>query len=82
MARKERRTPGSERLRVLLQAGDHRTARAEARAQLADPSVPQADRAEAEAVLASLAPDRGAVLVGAVGVALSVAVALWTVLAG
>jgi hypothetical protein len=82
MARKERRTPGSERLRALLQAGDHRTARAEARARLADPSVPEVERAEAEAVLASLAPDRGAVLAGAIGVALSVAVALWTVLAG
>jgi hypothetical protein len=82
MARKERRAPGSERLRALLQAGDHRTARAEARARLSDPSTPEAERAEAAAVLASLAPERGAVLAGAAGVALSVAVALWTVLAG
>jgi hypothetical protein len=82
MARKERRAPGSERLRALLEAGDHRSAGAEARARLADASVPAAEKAEAAAVLASLAPERGAVVAGALGVATAVAVAAWTILAG
>jgi hypothetical protein len=82
MARKERRAPGSERLRGLLEAGDHRGARAEARARLDDPSAPDAERAEAAAVLASLAPERGAVVAGVVGVALAIVIALWTILAG
>jgi hypothetical protein len=82
MARKDRRGGGAERLRALLQAGDHRAARAEARARLADPSTSEAERAEAAATLASLAPDRGALLAGALGIAAALAVAAWTVLAG
>jgi hypothetical protein len=82
MARKERRSPGSERLRALLEAGDHRTAGAEARARLADASASDVEKAEAAAVLASLAPDRGAVVAGALGVATAIAVAAWTILAG
>jgi hypothetical protein len=81
MARKERRS-GADRLRALLEAGDHRAARAEARARLSDPSAAEADRAEAAAVLASLAPDRGAVLAGALGVAVAAAISAWTLLAG
>jgi hypothetical protein len=82
MARKERRAPGAGRLRALLEQGDHRTAGAEARARLADPSAPEADRAEASAVLASLAPDPGVLAAGALGVAAAVAIAAWTILAG
>ena len=82
MARKEKRTSGTDRLRGLLEAGDHRAARAEARARLAEPGAAEADRAEAAAVLASLAPDRGVALAGAIGVAVAIAIAVWTVLAG
>jgi hypothetical protein len=81
MARKERRS-GADRLRALLEAGDHRGARAEARARLSDPASAEADRAEAAAVLASLAPERGAVVAGAIGVAAAVAISAWTLLAG
>jgi hypothetical protein len=82
MARKDRRNPAGARLRALLEAGDHRTARAEARARLADPAASESDRAEAVQVLASLAPDRAVVVAGAVGVAVAVALALWTLLGG
>lgn len=82
MARKDRRTPPGGRLRALLEAGDHRGARVEARARLADPSASDADRAEAAAVLASLAPDRAVVGAAAVGVALALALAAFTLLAG
>jgi hypothetical protein len=70
------------RVGALLQAGDHRAARAEARARLADAAASEAERAEAAAALASLAPDRGAVIAGVVGIALAIVVAAWTVLAG
>jgi hypothetical protein len=82
MARKERRAAAAGRLRALLEAGDHRTARAEARARLEDPGAADADRAEAAEVLASLAPERGAVVAGILGAAAAVAIAAWTVLAG
>jgi hypothetical protein len=70
------------RVEALLQGGDHRAARVEARARLADAAASEADRAEAAAALASLAPDRGAVVAGVVGIAVAIAVAAWTVLAG
>jgi hypothetical protein len=82
MARKDRRNPAGARLRALLDAGDHRTARAEARAVIADPAATEADRGEAAAVLASLAPDRGVVAAGAIGVAIALALAVFAVLAG
>ncbi|HEX9402458.1 MAG TPA: hypothetical protein VF912_20335 [Anaeromyxobacter sp.] len=82
MARKEKRAPAAGRLRGLLDAGDHRAARAEAQARLADPAAGEPDRAEAAAVLASLAPDRGVALAGALGVAAAIAIAAWTMLAG
>jgi hypothetical protein len=81
MARKDRRSTGQGRLQALLEAGDHRAARAEARALLADPALPEADRAQASAVLASLAPDRGVLAAGLVGVAVAVALTLWTLVA-
>lgn len=82
MARKDRRTPAGARLRALLEAGDHRGARAEAHARLADPATAEPDRAEAAQVLASLAPDRGVVIAGAAGVAVALALTAWTLLAG
>jgi hypothetical protein len=78
MARKDRKAPEGDRLRALLDAGQHRSARAEARARLA--LAP--DDGEARAVLASLAPEPGAVIAGALGVAAAVAIAAWTLLAG
>jgi hypothetical protein len=80
--RKDRKRPAGGRLQALLDAGDHRAARADAKALLADPATPEAERAEAAAVLASLAPDRGVALAGAVGVAVALALAAWTLLAG
>ena len=82
MARKDRRGSQTERLRELLEAGDHLRARDEARALLADPPAPEAARADAAAVLASLAPDRGVVAAGAVAVAFAVALTIWTLVAG
>jgi hypothetical protein len=82
MARKDRRNPAGGRLRALLDAGDHRTARAEARAVIADAAATEADRKEAAAVLASLAPDRGVVAAGAIGVAIALALAAFAVLSG
>jgi hypothetical protein len=78
MARDRRKSAQGEALAALLEAGDHRAARALACARLAggepDP--------EATAALASLAPERGAVAAGIVGAAVAAAVAAWTVLAG
>jgi hypothetical protein len=80
--RKDRKGAAAGRLEALLGAGDHRGAAAEARALLADPETPEAERAEAAAVLGSFAPDRGVVLAGAVGVAVALALVAWTLLAG
>jgi hypothetical protein len=82
MARKDRRTNPHGRLRVLLDAGDHRRARAEARAMLADASANEDARGEAAAVLASLAPDRGVLAAGLVGVLVAIALAVFTLVAG
>lgn len=83
MARKDRRAhAGAGRLTALLQAGDHRRARAVATALLGDPGADAAARAEAAAALASLAPDRGAVVAGTLGLAAAVAIAAWTIAAG
>jgi plasmid stability protein len=85
MAKKERKDrgkgPAGDRLRALLDAGDHRSAAAEARALLADAASGEAERAEAAAVLASLAPDRGVALAGAAGLACALALVAWTLLA-
>lgn len=75
MSRKERRGPRAERIRALLEAGDHRAAAAEARAVLADPTAPGDERAQAAAALSSLAPDRGVLLAGALGVAAALGLA-------
>jgi hypothetical protein len=63
-AKKER--AAAARLGALLESGDHRAARNEAAQLLDDPSAPEADRAAAAEVLASLVPERAAVLVGLV----------------
>ncbi|HET8538236.1 MAG TPA: hypothetical protein VFL83_00045 [Anaeromyxobacter sp.] len=78
MSRTERRP--AERLQALLDAGDHGAGRAEARAILADPDAPERARAAAADALASLAPDRGVVAAGALGVAAAIAVAAWLLL--
>jgi hypothetical protein len=67
-------------MRALLDAGDHGSARDEARAVLADEAAPADECDAAAAVLASLAPERGAVIVGLAGLAIAAAVILWTVL--
>lgn len=79
MSRRERPRPGRpDRIRELLEAGDHRGAAEEARRRLADPGADGRDAAAA--ALASLRPEPGAVAVGLLGVALSVAVVLFTAL--
>lgn len=82
MSRSERRPPRAERIHALLESGDHRAARAEARAVLSDPAAAERERSAAEDALASLAPDRGVVAAGAVGVAVAVALALAVLLRG
>jgi hypothetical protein len=82
MARKDRRSTQAARLGELLEAGDHRRARAEAHATLVDAAASEEARAEAQAVLASLAPDRMVVAVGAVGVAVAIALTIWTLVVG
>jgi hypothetical protein len=74
MARKDRRPQAAQRLRALLEAGDHRRAREEARALAADAGADAAEREEAAAILSSLAPDRGVLAAGAVGVAIALVV--------
>jgi len=63
--KKERGAAG--RLAALLEAGDHRAARAEAALLLADAAAPEAERSAAAEVLASLRPEPAAVLVGLAG---------------
>jgi hypothetical protein len=82
MSRKERRAPRVERVCALLEAGDHGAARAAARALLAAPDASDGDRAAAAELLASLAPDRGAVVAGALGVAAAVALSAAVLLGG
>jgi hypothetical protein len=65
------------RLGPLLELGDHGRAAAEARRLAVDPAAPAAGRQEALAVLASLRPERGALVVGAVGLALALAITGW-----
>lgn len=80
--RKDGKSPRGGRVQALLDAGDHRGARALAQAALADPAAGEAERAEAAAALASLVPDRGVIAAGALGVAVAVALAAWTLVAG
>ncbi len=82
MSRKERRPARAERLRALVEAGDHGAARAEARAVLADGGAPPEERAAAGEVLSSLAPDRGALVAGAVGAAAAVVLTVLVLLRG
>jgi hypothetical protein len=65
---KKERGAAAARPDELLEAGDHRAARAEAARLLADPSSAEGDRTAAAEVLASLRPEPAAVLVGLVGV--------------
>lgn len=74
-ARKER--GAGTRLALLLEVGDHGTARREARRLLADPAVEEPLRREAAAVLAGLEPEPGAVAVGLGGLLLALALVGW-----
>lgn len=82
MSRKERRAPRAERIRVLLDSGDHAAARKEARVVLADAAAPAEEREAAGAALSSLSPDPGAVWAGAVGVAVALAIGAFVLLRG
>jgi hypothetical protein len=82
MSRKERRASRAERIRVLLDAGDHAGARTAAQEVLANPSAPEDERRAAADVLSSLAPDRGVLAAGILGVATAVVVALLVLLRG
>jgi hypothetical protein len=81
MSRREKRGPRAERLRTLLEEGDHAAARAEARAVLAAPDAADSEREAAAAVLTSLDPDSGALIAGALGVAAAIVVFTLTVVA-
>ena len=65
----KRASGAAGRLAALLEAGDHRAARAEAAALRADAAASEADRVAAAEVLASLRPEPAAVLVGVAGLA-------------
>ena len=78
MARKEKPRGRPDRLAALVAAGDHGGARAEARATLEDAAATEADRAAAARLLASLRPERAAVVSAALAAALAVALAVWT----
>ncbi len=82
MSRSQRLLERAERIRALLEAGDHRRARAEARAVLADASASERERGAAARALASLAPDRGVVAAGVLGVAVAVAILASVLLRG
>ena len=69
MSRKERRPDRSARLGALLERGDWGRARADGRAILADPAASEAERAAASEALRRLAPEPGALAVGAAGAA-------------
>jgi hypothetical protein len=57
----------ASRLAALLEAGDHRAARREALLLQGDAAAPEAERAAAAEVVASLRPEPAAVLVGLAG---------------
>jgi hypothetical protein len=82
MPRTERRSQRAERLDALLDAGDHAAARAEARALLVDPAATDRERDAARDALASLAPDRGVVAAGALGIAAAIAIVAGVLLRG
>lgn len=64
---KKERGGAAGRLAALLESGDHRAARREALLLQGDAAAPEADRAAAVEVLASLRPEPAAVLVGLAG---------------
>jgi hypothetical protein len=74
MAKGRKESDRAARLRALLEAGDVRSAVAEARCLLGEPDASEGDRAAAREALARAAPERGAVVVGAVAVSVAVAV--------
>ena len=82
MSRKEKTRARQDKLAALLASGDHREATRVARARLADPGCAGEERTRASSVLASLAPEPSATIVGAVGVVAALAIGIWTCLGG
>jgi hypothetical protein len=82
MSRKEREGTRPDRLAELLASGAHAAARREARAVLADPGATPPRKERASAVLASLAPEPGALWLGLSGVVVSLALTVWLLLGG
>lgn len=82
MSRKERRAPRAERIRTLLAAGDHGAARVAARGVLDDAAAPEDERAAAAEILRSLAPDRGVLAAGVLGVAAAVVISILVLVRG
>jgi hypothetical protein len=82
MSRTESRSGHPGRPESLLVSGDHGAAALAARSILADAGSPAEERARAGAVLASLSPEPLALVLGGLGVALAVALALWVALGG
>ncbi|HET7824721.1 MAG TPA: hypothetical protein VFK90_05290 [Anaeromyxobacter sp.] len=82
MARRDRRAPRTERIRGLLEVGDHAAARAEAQAAASDEAAGPEERQAAVAALSSLSPEPGAVLAGALGVAAAIAISVAVLLRG
>lgn len=67
----------ADRFTALLEAGAHGLAAREARAVLADVGAAAQARARAGAVLASLAPERLAVIAGGAGLLVAVGLTAW-----
>jgi hypothetical protein len=83
MSRKDRSRAGRlEAIQALLDAGDHRLAREEARRSAADPGASAEERAGAAEAIAALRPEPGALVVGMFGLAAAVVLIAWTVVSG
>ena len=67
MGKVKKERGAADRLATLLEAGDHRAARAEAAALRSDAATPEAEKAAAAEVLASLRPEPAALAVGLAG---------------
>jgi hypothetical protein len=81
MSRRDRSRPGRlAALQDLLEAGDHRAAREEARRIGADPAVSANERSGAASVVSGLAPEPGAVAVGVSALVAAVLLVAWIVL--
>ena len=82
MSRKEPSRRQPDRLSALLSEGAHGAAVRAAHRALADQGTTPDERAQAGAVLASLAPEPFAVAAGVTGATVAIAIAIWMVLGG